>query len=335
MVDVLRGTLTALHDVARFDWAALMTVDPQTLLPTGGLVEGFDPANCAPFWDHELLLPGYNKFSSLARSTDVVATLSDATDGDLRRAPIYTSIYAPLGAADELRAAFNVGTTCWGVASLVRAASDGVFSDREVADVRALAPLIARALRTATCRLDAETNGSATMLIVDAANNIRHRTLDADTVLRDLHSLGIDEPALPTLIAAVATRARHHRSSSHLATRVRGNSGRWLRVTAVPTEDEDGTVAVIIEPARPIDLLPIMLETYGLTERETDIVVMLARGCATKEIAAELSLSTHTVRDHIKSIFDKTGVSSRGELVARLFSDHLVDAFHAAVHTVG
>ncbi len=114
MATVLEETLAALHSATRFSWCALMTVDPQTLLPTGGVVEGFSPGLCAPFWDNELLAPGFNKFNALARSTHTVATLVDATDGDLDRAPIYTDLYAPLGVADELRAAFVVGTTCWG-----------------------------------------------------------------------------------------------------------------------------------------------------------------------------------------------------------------------------
>ena len=51
----------------------------------------------------------------------------------------------------------------------------------------------------------------------------------------------------------------------------------------------------------------------------------------TPEIATELFLSGHTVRDYIKSVFEKVGVSSRGELIAKLFAEHYVDALHSAV----
>ena len=137
MATVLEASVTALHALTRFSWCAVMPVDPQTLLPTGGVVEGFEPENCAPFWDHELLVPGFNKFNVLARSTDPVVTLFDATDGDVRRAPIYTDLYQALGVADELRAAFVVGSTCWGVATFLRAVADGPFPDHDVDQVRA------------------------------------------------------------------------------------------------------------------------------------------------------------------------------------------------------
>lgn len=91
------------------------------------------------------------------------------------------------------------------------------------------------------------------------------------------------------------------------------------------------TPTPVIEPARATDLVPILLESYGLTERGTEVVLLLARGLATKEIAAELCISIHTVNDHIKVIFTKVGVSSRGELVARLFSDHVLETYHGAV----
>ncbi len=328
----LEATQAALHDVAKFSWSALMTVDPDTLLPTGGLVEGFAAEACAPFWDNELLAPGYNKFTDLARSTTSVATLFEATDGDLDRAPIYTNLYAQLGVADELRAAFAVGSRCWGVVSLLRAIDDGPFTDDECRNVEALVPIIAKSLRAGVVALDTEAKGTAAMLVVDHDNQVQDLTLEGGRLLDELRTAGVDEHGLPAIVRNVVTRARASRSSSHIATRLHGTSGSWRRVTAIPMEGDRGSVAVLIEPARAADLTPILLEAYDLTEREIDIVIHLARGLSTKHIAAELSISPHTVRDHVKAIFTKTGFSTRGELVARVFSDHLLDGFHAAVH---
>ena len=296
------------------------------------MVEGFAAEACAPFWDNELLAPGYNKFTDLARSTTSVATLYDATDGDLDRAPIYTNLYAQLGVADELRAAFVLGSRCWGVVSLLRAVADGPFTDEECRHVANLVPIIAKSLRAGVMALDVEARGAASMLVVDDDNRVADLTIEAGRMLDDLRTVGVDEDGLPAIVRNVVTRARASRSSTHVATRVHGTSGVWRRVTAIPMEGARGSVAVMIEPARAADLTPILLEGYGLTEREIEIVVQLARGLATKEIAAELSISPHTVRDHVKAIFAKTGFTTRGELVARVFSDHLLDGFHAAVH---
>ena len=72
-------------------------------------------------------------------------------------------------------------------------------------------------------------------------------------------------------------------------------------------------------------------KAYGLTPREVEVARRIARGLKTGEIAQELFLSPHTVRDHVKAIFEKVGVSSRGELVARLFADHYHDRVDDAI----
>jgi DNA-binding CsgD family transcriptional regulator len=46
---------------------------------------------------------------------------------------------------------------------------------------------------------------------------------------------------------------------------------------------------------------------------------LVARGLSTEAIAARLYLSSWTVQDHLKAIFEKVGVATRGELVARVF----------------
>lgn len=131
---------------------------------------------------------------------------------------------------------------------------------------------------------------------------------------------------MPGTIMVAASKAR----SSRVSTRLRTRNGRWVRVHVAPMEGDD-TVSVTIEPARAGDLVPILLDSYGLTSRETDIVLLLCRGFGTKEIAAELSISVHTVRDHLKAVFDKVGVNSRGELVAKVFSNHMLEGFHDTV----
>jgi Bacterial regulatory proteins, luxR family len=48
------------------------------------------------------------------------------------------------------------------------------------------------------------------------------------------------------------------------------------------------------------------------------------QGVSTRQMAHALALSPHTVQDHLKSIFAKTGVRSRSELVGQIFLEHYV-----------
>jgi DNA-binding NarL/FixJ family response regulator len=54
-----------------------------------------------------------------------------------------------------------------------------------------------------------------------------------------------------------------------------------------------------------------------LTPREDEILILLSKGFVSKEIAAKLGVSYETVRDHLKHIYEKLHVHSRGEAVAR------------------
>ena len=78
----------------------------------------------------------------------------------------------------------------------------------------------------------------------------------------------------------------------------------------------------MIEPAKASEIASIVVEAYRLTGREVQVARLVARGLSTNEIASTLFLSPHTVRDHLKAIFQKVGVSSRGELTSKLFADH-------------
>jgi DNA-binding CsgD family transcriptional regulator len=102
-------------------------------------------------------------------------------------------------------------------------------------------------------------------------------------------------------------------------------SGQWLLLFGTPLAGQlDGRVAVIVQPAEPHDIAPLVAQAYGLSARERDVARLCFRGLTTKEIAAALHISPYTVQDHLKRIFDKTGTRSRAELVGHVFLERYV-----------
>ena len=61
---------------------------------------------------------------------------------------------------------------------------------------------------------------------------------------------------------------------------------------------------------------------FRLTARESDVAAFLVQGLSNQEIADALCISEHTVKSHMKAIFQKTGVTSRTQAVARLAGTH-------------
>jgi DNA-binding CsgD family transcriptional regulator len=319
----------AFAEVAPHDASAVMTTDPETHLPAGGHVSGFDASHCVPFWDNELLDPDFNKFNDLAKSIEPVATLAEATDGDLGRSPRFQKLYEAAGVSDELRVVFMSGSSCLAIGAFVRC--DGAqYAPHEIRDVRNLLVPAVHVLRSALGHMSEPLTGRGPVVVLlDHHNQVMSMSADADEVLDDLR-IAVDTE-LPGTIIVAASRARASRSTTRLTTRLRGSSGRWVRLHVSPMAGNEGTVSVTIDAAAAGDLVPILLDSYGLSDRETDIVLLVCRGIGTKEIAAELSISVHTVRDHLKSIFDKANVNSRGELVAGLFTSHFLERFHTSV----
>jgi DNA-binding CsgD family transcriptional regulator len=91
---------------------------------------------------------------------------------------------------------------------------------------------------------------------------------------------------------------------------------------SVLVDGSDSSVVVLMEEARRPELAPLIADTHGLTDGERRVTELVAKGLSTNEIGQRLHLSGYTVQDHLKSIFDKTGAGSRGELVACLFFEH-------------
>jgi two-component system nitrate/nitrite response regulator NarL len=68
--------------------------------------------------------------------------------------------------------------------------------------------------------------------------------------------------------------------------------------------------------ARPPDVRAAALLAEQITPREQDVLSLLVQGASSDEVARSLSVSPHTVRTHVQSIFTKLGVHSRLEATA-------------------
>jgi PAS domain S-box-containing protein len=88
-----------------------------------------------------------------------------------------------------------------------------------------------------------------------------------------------------------------------------------VEINAVPLKSGERVVGVFgLLDERPDDTL--RAPHPHLTPRQVEVLRLLEQGRSTKQIAAELHLSTETVRNHIRRLFRALGVNSRLEAVA-------------------
>ena len=66
-------------------------------------------------------------------------------------------------------------------------------------------------------------------------------------------------------------------------------------------------------------------ESYELSDRETEVLLLVAQGCSSKEIADRLNISIHTVNTHRKNITHKTGIKSVAGLAVYAMLHNLIN----------
>jgi DNA-binding CsgD family transcriptional regulator len=318
--------LPRLRRAVPFDAAFWASVDPATLLLTQPHQQEIPPDSIPYFIQNEYLDDDVNKWTSLARDDVGVRTLAEVTDGIMEASPRYRDIFQPLGLGDELRAVLRVRGVCWGYMCLHRA-TGGAFSRDEVQYVRRLAPHLAEGIRAGLLVSSVELGdvADAPGLVVLAPDGSLISTSAAGEHWLD--ELGHPDPnrfGVPAeLQALAASLQRQDRAEAELPRlRMRTRAGRWavLHASRLTSKDMDA-VAVIIEEPSPAELAPVVMMAYGLTKQEQTVTRLVCRGLSTREIAERLHITTNTVQDHLKSIFDKIGVRSRRELVTAILQE--------------
>ncbi len=295
-------------------WA---TLDPATGLFTSCLrfgLEGF-PDREHLVIENELEAEDVNHFSQLARGPRHAAALALATGGEPERSARFRALGAELPLVDELRIALVSRGNCWGTATLYRGAEEHPFTEADVAFADTIAVPLGEALRLSMVRALAqaapqESDGPGVVVLCDDGT-VDSATEGARRMMRRLRPDGGVPPAVTSVVLACR---RGDASGSHV--RAEDASGRWTEMHA--SRLDGNRVAVVMEDARAPVLARIIVEACGLTSREREVTELVLRGASTKDIASALTVTEYTVQDHLKSVFDKTGVRSRRELAALL-----------------
>lgn len=89
----------------------------------------------------------------------------------------------------------------------------------------------------------------------------------------------------------------------------------WVRARAYHSEEGTGTFAIEDSPREVRDVTSMLRVEYSLTDREADVLRLLARGYTQKSIAEELGLSFNSVRTYAKGLYAKLGVHARQEVI--------------------
>jgi DNA-binding CsgD family transcriptional regulator len=315
------------------------TVDPATRLTTGAFKFGdlagrYDTDELWGRLEYGHVEP--TSFTELARIGVPAVGMHVATSGEVQRSlRVRELVQSALGCIDELRVIATAGGRLWGGVAMFRGDRCAPYREEDVEFVSSLSGLLARGLRVGLlARLAAEpaassVSGRPAVMVFDADARLRQASVGAEArlaeLVRDLHA-----PAPFAVIGSLVAAAwRYAAGATDVlpSSRLRLPSGEWIVLHASPLTATDGTTAsvvVTIEEARPQEIVPLVVAAFDLTPRERDVTQQVLQGVDTREIASTLHVSPYTVQDHLKSIFNKTGVTTRRELVARVFFDQYV-----------
>jgi DNA-binding CsgD family transcriptional regulator len=331
-------------------WAAacLATQDPGTRLLTSARKYGH--LRTVDSHDQEFALLEYGTvepttFAELAGSATPAAGVHATHGGEIERSGRMSTFMVPhFGFGDEARLVFLEGHQAWGAMALFRGSDDVPFAAEDTDFLASLSDSFARGVRSGLLARMAHTGPPAhqgpVVLVVGSDDRILQMSADAEARIGGLR-VG-DGSCEPTSVvgAVVGAARRYARGESAVPprARVRHDSGQWLVVHASPLSgagDRAGEVVVTIEEARPPEIVALVVAAFGLTQRERDVTQLVLQGVDTKEIAATLHVSTYTVQDHLKAVFDKADVRSRRELISRVYFDQYVPRMGAELSPGG
>ncbi len=322
--------LAAIRQAVAFDAHVWVITDPETAVGSAPLAD----VPCLPDLPRLIRLKYLTPANRWTALVGPVATLAGTTGGDLAQSLLWREILRSYGVVDVASAVQRDRFGCWGFLDLWRTEPATPFTPAEVDLLAGTADEVTTALRATQAAAFSVPAAPATpapappgpvVLLLSPGLEVRAQTPQTQDYLRVLLPPG--EPGrgpVPAAAYNVAAQLLANEAGVDPApplARVHLQHGLWLALRAARIETdaavEDRDIAVTIEVASPHDRVAVFARAFGLTPREAELVRHLVAGADTRDVARLMYLSQHTVQDHLKSIFAKTGVRRRPALLSR------------------
>lgn len=322
--------LRVLDEIRRFvafDAFAFVVTDPVTSVGTSPLAD----VPCLPELPRLIrlkYLTTLNRWTSLA---DGFVSLSAATDGELSRSLVWRELLRHYHVVDVASAVFRDRFGCWAFLDLWRTAPNPPFTRSELARLSPMIPVVTAGLRRAQAATFAQPHAmdrplqGPVVLLLSPTLHVLAETAPTIDYLRALLPPAHDHPPIPASAYNAAAQLLAHEigvDSNPAVARVHAGGGRWLALRAARLDQAESPVApniaVTIEDASGADRAALFARANALSARETELLTHLHAGRDTRDIAQQMHLSEHTIQDHLKTIFTKTGIRTRRSLLSHV-----------------
>ncbi len=252
-----------------------------------------------------------------------VRSLHGVTGGRLERSRMWRELLYEHEVADVASMVFRDRHGWWSFLDLWRCGS--TFTPAELDVLTSYVDDLTAAFRRCTVATFACSTAdvplvktSPAVLVLSPDLAVRAQTPETERYLRVLVPPDGDAPVVPAGAYNVAAQLRANEEGVDdrpPVARVHLHDGAWLTLRAARIGDE---IAVTLEPTTSVDRCDLIARAAALTPRQAELLLRLIAGADTRALAQQMGVSAHTVQDHLKVIFAKTGADSRRELVARV-----------------
>ncbi len=302
-------------------FACWQAADPGSLLPAYHHTDTSELpfARCVPRLVALEQAPDPGADPATARLTGATS-LSIVTGGDLARERAWDECMRPFGLGDHAVAPCRDRHGVWGWIKAIRESGDPPYAEADLELLDAVAASIAAMMRRSARGSPAERPAQLPapgVLILDDELRRTSWTREAEAWLALLPEADrwSGHGHLPTAVYGVAGRVLFGGEGGSPHVRVRAGGGWAVLDGSLLAGERADQVAITIRAATAAEALDLLCRAYGLTRREAELIRLLVGGLSTQQIAERLYITPYTVKDHLKSIFERVGVGSRGELV--------------------